>query len=114
MKFISFIHSIQNTGKWPESELKRSDVKGKSELILGFILSGSENEKRRRLLRSSIKEAWDFANWLTHTNSATWHDAEAAHNSASLAISLLAPLVIRYLRNVPDACPDCGSEHLSS
>ncbi len=110
---ISFIQSLQDADQWPESELKRSDVKGWSELILGIVLVGSENEKRRRLLRSSIKEAWDFSNWLTHTSSATWHDAEAAHNSVSHAVNLLTPLMIRYFRNVPDACPECGSAHIS-
>lgn len=109
---ISFIQSLQDANQWPKSELKRSDVKGWSELILGVILVGSGNEKRRRLLRSAMKESWDFSNWLTHTSSATWHDAEAAHNSVGHALSLLSPLVIRYLRNVPDVCPECRSPHI--
>lgn len=110
---ISVIQFLQDAGQWPDSELKRSDVKGWSDLFLGIVLVGSENEKRRKLLRSSIKEAWDFSNWLTHTSSATWHDAEAAHNSVSHAVNLLVPLMIRYFRNIPDSCPECGSAHIS-
>ena len=110
---ITLVHSLQDAERWPESELKRSDVKGWVDLILGVVLTGPENEKRRRLLRSSIKEAWDFSNWLTHTSSATWHDAEAAHNSVTHAVNLIAPLMVRYLREVPDSCPECGSAHLS-
>ena len=110
---IIFIQSLQDAGQWPESELKRSDVKGWAELIIGIVLEGSENEKRRRLLRSSIKEAWDFSNWLTHASSATWHDAEAAHSSVRHAVNLLAELMVRYFRNVPNACPECGSVRIS-
>lgn len=110
---ISFVQSLQDAGEWPNSDLKRSDVKGWSKQILGIILIGSENEKRRRLLRSSINEAWDFSNWLAHTSSATWHDAEVAHSSVSHAVNLQASLMLRYFRNVPDACPECGSAHIS-
>ena len=66
---IAYIQSLQSAKEWPENELKKSDVKGWANVILAESLSGSSNEKRRRLLRTTINETWDYSNWLTHTSS---------------------------------------------
>jgi len=40
------------------------------------------------LFKTLLKSAWQFANWLTHTKSSDWHDAEAAIAASENAISL--------------------------
>ena len=63
-------------------------------------------------LKGALESAWTFANWLTHSKSATWVDAELAHGLIQHAISMASSLILRGLRGVPEACPDCGSPHL--
>lgn len=110
---ISYISTLQGAREWPDCDLKLADVKGWMDHMLTELLSGSSNEKRRKLIRTAVREAWDFANWLTHTSSATWHDAETAHAQTAHAVNVTASLFIRNLRRVPDECPECGSPHLS-
>jgi hypothetical protein len=63
----------------------------------------------KRLLNS----AWSFSNWLTHTKSSKWHDAEAALTTTEHAVGLCISAVLQHIRGVPDACPACGSHRLS-
>jgi hypothetical protein len=92
---------------------KRADFRAWSELICDIALAGGTQKERRRLLKSLLAEAWVFANWLTHSQSATWHDAEAAQTTTEHALGLAMSLVLRHIRSVPELCPDCGSPHLS-
>jgi hypothetical protein len=57
--------------------------------------------------------AWDFSNWLAHTKSSTWYDAEIAATSIEHAVGLWLSILIRLVRKVPEACPACGSHRLS-
>lgn len=83
------------------------------EHMCAVAMGGSTNEFRRHLFKVLLNEAWDFANWLTHTKSSRWFDAEAATSTMEHAIGLATTAVIRHLRGVPDACPACGSHQLS-
>ena len=57
--------------------------------------------------------AWDFDNWLAHTKSSTWHDAETASTTTEHIVGLWLSILIRHVRKVPEACPACGSRRLS-
>ncbi|WP_426237392.1 hypothetical protein [Pararhizobium sp. DWP1-1-3] len=92
---------------------KRADFKGWSELIYDTLLSGRDQKDRRRLFKTLSKEAWDFAAWLTHAKSATWRDAEACLSTTGHIIGLASSLLILWMREVPEACPDCGSPNLN-
>lgn len=70
-------------------------------------------ENRRRLFKHLLKEAWVFANGLTHNQGMTWHDADAAQTTTEHVLGLTMSLVIRHIRSVPEQCPDCGSPNLS-
>jgi hypothetical protein len=100
---------------WTETEEppKKADLKAWANHICGVALSGESHKYRRHLFKTLLESAWEFANWLTHTKSSHWHDAEAALAVAENAIGLCISAVIRHLRGVPEQCPACGSQRLS-
>jgi hypothetical protein len=111
---LSFIGAAQDAAVWGEGEPpKRADFKSWTDRIIGTALAGSDQQARRHLLRTILREAWDFANWLTHSKSATWHDAEACTMMVEQSIGLAASQLLRYLRGVPEECPDCHSPNLN-
>lgn len=111
---LSFVGAAQDVATWSESETpKRADFRGWIDLIFNKILSGNSQKERRHLFKTILSEAWTFTNWLTHSQSATWYDAEAAQGITSHAFELASSLVLRYVRLVPEECPNCSSPHLS-
>jgi hypothetical protein len=111
---LAFVSAAQDTAEWTAgAKPKRADFRAWSELICNVALAGSSQKERRHLFKSSLGEAWVFANWLTHAHSATWHDAEAALSTTEHVLGLASSLVLRHIRSVPEQCPECGSPHLS-
>lgn len=92
---------------------KRSDFKGWVDHLCEVVLSGQSQQHRRQLFKSLLDSAWTFANWLTHTKSSHWHDAEAAVSTAENAITLCISAVLQNTRGVPPSCPACGSHRLT-
>lgn len=111
---LSLIHSVQDAlpSATALSDLKRSDFLGWADVVTDVVLAGSSQKARRVLVKASAKAAWDFANWLTHTRSAHFHDAEAAISATEQVLGLFTTACVRHLRGVPDACPSCGSQRL--
>jgi hypothetical protein len=111
---LAFIGAAQDIAEWTtELAPKRADFRAWSQLICNVALAGSGQKDRRHLFKSLLTEAWVFSNWLTHSQSATWHDAEAAQTTIEHVLGLAMSLVVRHIRLVPEQCPDCGSPHLS-
>src|SRR5260370_18967876 len=112
---LAFADAAQNVVPWtaPENKPKRGDLQAWSDHICNATWAGSSHAERRSLLKSLIKSAWDFSNWLAHSKSSKWHDAEAAVSTVEHALGLYASLVIRHVRRVPETCPACGSHRLS-
>ena len=112
---LSLIHSVQEAlpSASAQPDLKRSDFLGWADAVTDVLLAGSRHKPRRVLVKASAKAAWDFANWLTHTRSAHFHDAEAAVSATEQVLNLFTTACIRHLRGVPDACPSCGSQRLA-
>ena len=81
--------------------------------VCSVALAGDSHKHRRHLFKTLLESAWEFANWLTHTKSSNWHDAEAAFAVTENAIGLCISAVIRHMRGVPEQCPACGSQRLS-
>ena len=107
---LAFIGAAQDVAEWPvEVAPKRADFRAWTDVICNAVLSGGSQKERRHLFKTLLIEAWVFANWLTHAQSATWHDAEAAQSTVEHALGLAASLVLRRIRSVPEACPECGS-----
>ena len=110
---LAFIHAIQDNFDWPEHDLQRSNFNGWVDLIGDEFLPSPDNKERRRIFKSSLKEASTYVNWLTHSKSGTWVDAEIATNSVSYALGMATSIVMRQLRGVPDQCPKCESGNLN-
>lgn len=110
---LAFVHAAQDAYEWPDQDLpKRSNFKMWVDKIFDTFLNGADNRERRRLIKTTLKETWDYVNWLTHSQSGKWMDAEVATNAVSHAIGMATSICIRHLRGVPDQCPACESHRL--
>jgi hypothetical protein len=92
---------------------KKSDLKGWIEHVCSVILAGENNKHRRQLFKTQADAAWTFVNWLTHATGSNWHDAEAAVAATESSISLCTNAVTLFIRDVPNACPECGDHGLT-
>lgn len=107
---LVFIGAAQDVAQWvTDDPPKRGDVRAWTEIIFGTILNGSEQKDRRHLFKTMMVEAWVFSNWLTHSQSVTWHDAEVAQSTTAHILGFGISLVLRHIREVPEQCPECGS-----
>ena len=104
---LAFVAAAQDVAEWTtEAAPKRADFRAWSELICNVALAGAGSQKERRhLFKSLLAEAWVFANWLTHTQSATWYDAEVAQLLTDDVLGLVTSLVLRYIRSVSRTMP---------
>jgi hypothetical protein len=112
---LAFVNAAQAVipRTWTQEPPKKADLKAWADHICSVALPGESHEYRRRLFKTLLENAWTFTNWLTHTKSSNWHDAEAAVAATENAISLCTSAVIRHIRGVPEQCPACGSQRLS-
>jgi hypothetical protein len=112
---LAFVNVAQAVMPWTETEEppKKADLKAWADHICSVALVGDSHKNRRHLLKTSLESAWEFVNWLTHTKSSHWHDAEAAVAVTDNAIGVCISAVIRHVRGVPEQCPACGSQRLS-
>lgn len=83
---LAFVHAAQDACQWPEQDRpQRSNFKGWIDWIFDTFLGGADNRERRGLIKTTMKETWDYVNWLTHSQSGKWLDAEIATNAVSHA-----------------------------
>jgi hypothetical protein len=109
---LEFVGTAQDAAEWTKDPPKRADFRGWIDIIANELLPGDSNKERRGFLKSALESAWTFSNWLTHSKSATWHDADMAVGAIGHAVGMATSLLIRELRGVPDQCPECGSPRL--
>jgi hypothetical protein len=111
---LSFIAAAQDAHPWGhEVWPKRADFRAWTDIICNEALPGDAHKERRQLMKALLSSSWTFTNWLTHTKSTTWADAETALTTVEHVLGLAISLVIRHSRGVPEQCPECGSPHLS-
>jgi hypothetical protein len=112
---LAFVDAAQTVLPWvsEKDRPKRADFKAWVDHICNVSLAGPSQKDRRHLFKTLLDSAWGFSNWLTHTKSSKWHDAEAASSVTENAVALCISAVIQHIRGVPDACPACGSHRLS-
>ena len=112
---LAFIGAAQVGIPWTSGgpEPKKADLKAWADHICSVAMSGATQEYRRHLFRTLLESAWKFANWLTHTKSSNWYDAEAALAVTESALGIASSAVIRHIRDVPEHCPACGSQRLA-
>lgn len=109
---LELIGVAQDAAGWTDKPPQRANFRAWTEIICNDLLPGDTNKERRGALKSALESAWTFSNWLTHSKSATWTDAEMAHSLIQHAIGMATSLIIRQLRGVPRECPACGSSRL--
>lgn len=110
---LALIAAAQDAAVWTDAPPKRADFRAWTEIICNDLMPGESNKERRGATKGALESAWTFSNWLTHSKSATWVDADMAHGMLQHAIGMASSLILRGLRGVPEACPKCGSPHLA-
>lgn len=108
---VSLAKSLQKEVKLPEGveSPKSADFVGWSEHIAQHFAPGSRNERIRSYLRSTSKECWQLVNWLTHTSTATLHEAHLALDATSNLLGMFSLIVIHGESGAPKTCPVCNS-----
>lgn len=109
---LSFIHAFQDASEVPEDGPQRSNFVAWIDLIYDEIQPGRDNRERRKIVKSAFKEAMIYSNWLTHSQSSNWLDAEMAIKAVSHAVEMAISMTIKHLRGVPPECPECESVNL--
>lgn len=108
---LAFVHATQKAFDWGENTPKKSDFVAWTDLICNTVKAGSRNKERRHLVKSGLKQAWTYVNWLTHSKSGNWIDAEMATTTVSHTLNMAILMVIRYFKGIPDQCPECKSQN---
>jgi hypothetical protein len=109
---LDLIGVAQDAALWTDTPPQRANFRAWTEIVCNDLLPSDTNKERRGALKSALESAWTFSNWLTHSKSATWVDAEMALSLIQHAVGMATLLILRELRGVPEACPNCGSPHL--
>ena len=109
---LELIGVAQDAAMWTDTPPQRANFRAWMEIICNDLLPGDTNKERRGALKGALKSAWTFSNWLTHSKSATWIDADMAHSLIQHASGMATSMILRELRGVPEECPNCGSPHL--
>ncbi|UUP20060.1 gamma-glutamylcyclotransferase family protein [Nitratireductor thuwali] len=109
---LELIGVAQDAATWTDTPPQRANLRAWAEIICNDLLPGDTNKERRRALKGALESAWTFSNWLTHSKSATWFDADMAHSLTQHAVGMATSLLVRELRGVPVECPKCGSPRL--
>jgi cation transport regulator ChaC len=97
---------------WTDEPPQRANFRAWVEIICNHLLPSDSNKERRGAIKGALESAWTFSNWLTHSKSATWLDADMAHSLTQHATGMAISPIVRELRGVPDECPNCHSPHL--
>lgn len=113
---LALVAAAQVVMPWASAgaQPKKADLKAWADHMCIVALGGQSHKDRRKLMKTLLTSTWDFDCWLAHTKSSSWHDAEIACSTTENAISLWVSIIIRHIRDVPEACPDCGSRRLSA
>ena len=109
---LELIGVAQDAAVWTDTPPQRANFRAWTEIICNDLVPGDTNKERRGALKGALESAWTFSNWLTHSKSATWIDADMAHSLVQHASGMATSLILRELRGVPEECPNCGSPHL--
>ena len=102
---LELIGVAQDAAVWTDKPPQRANFREWTDVICNDLLPGDTNKERRGALKNALESAWTFSNWLTHSKSATWVDADMAHSLIQHASSMATGLILRELRGVPEECP---------
>ena len=95
---LELIGVAQDAAAWTDTPPQRANFRAWAEIICNDLLPGDTNKERRGALKGALEAAWTFSNWLTHSKSATWIDADMAHSLNQHASGMATSLILRELR----------------
>lgn len=85
-----------------------------SELLINELCRGASNRELRQHLKSIGKDAWQLANWLTHTRSATRTASSIVKNTCQLVIGHYIQMLDAQRAERIGGCPICQSRNIRS
>ena len=109
---LELVGVAQDAASWTDTPPQRANFRAWTEIICNELLPGDTNKERRGALKGALESAWSFSNWLTHSKSVTWLDADMAHSLVQHAVGMATSFIVRELRGVPPECPKCHSPHI--
>lgn len=83
-----------------------------TEILMNELCGGGHNKELRQHLKNIAKEAWQLANWLTHTRSANRTASSISIHSCQTIIGHFIQILERQKTDNTDQCPICKSRNL--
>lgn len=83
-----------------------------SDLLMNELCPGGSNKELRQHLKNTAKEAWQLANWLTHTRSATRTASSIAKHSCQMVIGHYVQVLEGGRSEKIGGCPVCQSRDI--
>ena len=113
---LAFVREVATEDMVPQGLVppKRGDFIQWSDHIADAVTAGAGASRLRSYLKAIAKEAWQYAQWLTHANNATRFDAIVAVEATSNVIGTYGMALVRADRGMVDRCPSCSSYRLTS
>lgn len=93
---------------------QRANVVAWSDLLANALLPGSSHKDLRQLLKNTTKDAWQVANWLTHTRNATRSASSMVVHSCQTAVGHFIQALEGGRAERVGRCPVCQSNDLRS
>ncbi|MDV6343989.1 hypothetical protein [Nitrosomonas sp. Is37] len=87
---------------------------GWSDVLMNELCRGGSRKELRQHLKNTAKEAWQLANWLTHTRSATWTASSIAIHSCQTVIGHYIQILEGGRADKVGECPVCKSRDIRS
>lgn len=113
---LEFIQFVSDDGMVPDGAEapKRGDFVHWSELVADTIARGAGSDRVRSYLKAISKSTWELVNWVTHSKNAVVLDAHLAIDATKNILDAFGAAFVRYERDLPDRCPNCGSYRITS
>jgi predicted Zn-ribbon and HTH transcriptional regulator len=93
---------------------KRSDFIHWMELLADQIAGGSHAKEIRKHLKDGATDAWQLANWLTHTSNANRPNTEMVVAATKNLLEANTVAFVSFESKNPGRCPKCSSYQLES
>jgi predicted Zn-ribbon and HTH transcriptional regulator len=91
---------------------KDADFLGWSDVLMNALCFGGSKKELRQHLKNTAKEAWQLANWLTHTRSATRTASSIAKHACQMVIGHYIQILEGDKLERVGQCPICKSSNI--
>lgn len=106
------IYSPEMAGE--EEQPQASNFKKKAEYFVKFYLTGSENSDYRNYIKKLTEATWDYANKITHSQTATFYEASTCVTLTTSLVSVYENIRQKVFDPLSQyVCKTCKSKKLS-